>query len=89
MSASRKLRLFGVGYVRNIFHTCIIFAHYPFIFFVMVRRSKRIVALDELGDVVVAHCIGKDAMALAYSESESSSGSDDEVELSSKVVAVM
>jgi hypothetical protein len=55
----------------------------------MVRRSKRIVAFDELGDAVVAHCIGEDAMALAYSKSESSSGSDNEVELSSKVIAAM
>jgi hypothetical protein len=59
----------------------------------MVRRSKRVVALDELGDAVVTHCIGEDAMVLAHSESESKSesysGSEDEVELSSKVIAAM
>ena len=55
----------------------------------MVRRSKRVVALDEIGDTVVAHCIGADAMAAACSDSESDSGSEDEVELSSKVLAVM
>jgi hypothetical protein len=59
----------------------------------MVSRSKRVVALDELGDAVVTHCIGEDAMVLAYSESESKSksysGSEDEVELSSKVIAAI
>jgi hypothetical protein len=55
----------------------------------MVRQSKRVVALDEIGDAVVAHCIGADAMAVAYSESESDSGSDGEVELPSKVLAAM
>jgi hypothetical protein len=55
----------------------------------MVRRSKTVVALDEIGDAVVAHCIGADAMAIAYSESESDSGSDGEMELPSKVLAAM
>ncbi len=79
---------FWAGYVRNNCHTVVIFLRTkPVLFLVMVQWSKWVIALDESGDEVVAHCIGADAMVLTYSESESDSGSgsDDDVELAARL----
>lgn len=43
----------------------------------MPQQSKRGVALDELDDVAITHCICAAAIQLTHSYSESDSGSDD------------